>query len=165
MAVLHRQGGGRNSSGAQGDQALTLYRRCGAIGCVWHAHQCGHSPLYRRCRALGRAGLLHLAAALAGRWDCGWVGLVGSAHKERRIYLFPKYFTVQKHFQKSLVNVYNARKILRKYPKFEENFQRNNGTRTIQIKYLELIKRKSILINRISLRKVRINSRKVQNIL
>ena len=59
--------------------------------------------------------------------------------KERNI--SRNYFSMQNEFQKSLENVFEARKILRKFPKFLENSQRQIRTRGIQIKHLELMKK------------------------
>jgi hypothetical protein len=48
---------------------------------------------------------------------------------------------MRKPFQKNLEIVLEARKLLRKFPKFQENSQRHIGRSTTQIKYLEVMKR------------------------
>jgi hypothetical protein len=48
---------------------------------------------------------------------------------------------MRKQFQKKSKNCFKAPKILEKFQTFQENSQRHLGTREIQIKYLELMKK------------------------
>jgi hypothetical protein len=69
-----------------------------------------------------------------------WVGPSGSAQTERIGFFFEFIFNA-KTIPEKFRNCLKARKILRKSQKFLENSQRIIGTWTIQIKYLELMKK------------------------
>jgi hypothetical protein len=81
-----------------------------------------------------------LAGADAGQGGAG-SGLWARPSKKRFIIFFQNKFSMRKQFQEKSRSCLKARKILRKSQKFQENSQRHNGTRTIQIKYLELMKK------------------------
>jgi hypothetical protein len=55
-------------------------------------------------------------------------------------FLFSEFILNAKTILENLENVLKARKILGKFPKFQETSQRQIRTRTIQIKYLVLTK-------------------------
>ena len=57
------------------------------------------------------------AALDFGRW--------ARPDKKEKFNNFPNLFLMQKQFQKSLENVLDARKILRKFPKFRKNSQKD----------------------------------------
>jgi hypothetical protein len=100
-------------------------------------------------------------AAACGRDKGARADFRGWAWPKRKERFFSKLIFNGKTFPGNPKKCFKARKILKKFQKFQENSQIQIGTRTIQIKYLELMQ-KSLLINRNSSRKVRINSRKVR---
>jgi hypothetical protein len=76
----------------------------------------------------------------------GWAGAgagrafgLGPNQEDRICFYFPKLFSIAKTIPVKTRNCLKAQKILRKSQQFQENSQRQIGTRTIQIKYLVLM--------------------------
>jgi hypothetical protein len=127
------ESGRRRSSGwlaARGSEQGEARGRLGRAAFIGHEREV---PLARTLRWASRG-------PAAGPAEGRWVGPSGSAQIDRIGFVFFKFIVNIKTIPENLEIVLKARKILRKFQKFQENFQRHFGTRAIQIKHSKLMK-------------------------
>jgi hypothetical protein len=91
-------------------------------------------------RGLGPDGLRRAATGPEG--EMGRAFGLGPDRQDRVcFFIFPKLIFNAQTIPERYSNCFKAPKILGKFQKFQENSQRHFGSRAIQIKYLELLKK------------------------